>query len=85
VRSIAKSRLPDVDELQVRVMHEPGRVQRPVRVLAPESLVREAAQLRVHQRYQAIESLLIPLTPFTKQRRDVRRVEGHDPDSDENG
>ena len=60
-------------------MHEPGRIERSVRLLALQPMVGQATQFAVHQRHETIQRLLVPLAPSAKQQRNVRLTRGHDP------
>ena len=79
VRPVAKWRVPHVHQLQIRVMNQPGRIQRSVGVLVAQPMVGQTSKLGVHQWDNAIEGLLVAFTPSAKQPGDVRGcVERHE-------
>jgi hypothetical protein len=60
-----------VDEAEVGLMHERGRLQRVVRPLVAKLPCGDATELRIDEWEQLIERGLVATTPIAQQRRDV--------------
>jgi hypothetical protein len=69
-----------IDEPEVDLVNQCGRLQRVADSLAPKLARRNGAQLRVDERQQLIECTAVAATPFAEERRDVTR-RGHQPPS----
>ncbi len=65
-----------IDEPEVQLVDERGRLHAVVRALAQELALRQPMQLRVDGREEPVESLRVPGIPREEQARDVRIARG---------
>ena len=71
VGPIPKVRPSKIDEFEICIVNEPGRVDRAVAGFAPQALMREAAQLGIHHRDELVERGAIAVSPRAEQPCDV--------------
>jgi hypothetical protein len=69
-----------IDQPQVSLVDQRGRLQRVSGSLAPKLARRDAAELRIDEWQQLIECTVVAATPITEQRRDAAG-RGHQPSS----
>ncbi|HEY0283980.1 MAG TPA: hypothetical protein VGC23_01225, partial [Vicinamibacterales bacterium] len=63
----------DIDQAQVHLVDERGRLQAVTRPFAGHAPARDTAQLGVDDRNQPIERRLVALSPLQQERRDLVR------------
>jgi hypothetical protein len=80
MRAVSKAGVAHIYQFQIGVVNESGRIQRLVRALASQALMREASKLLVHQWDEAIQRLSISVTPLAKKACDIGWRRGHECD-----
>src|SRR5690606_16392008 len=74
VRATLELNASAVDELQVRTVHESGRIERVVAPLPHEVLMGRLPQLAVQRRKKPVERLPVPAAPLKEEMRDVEVI-----------
>jgi hypothetical protein len=83
VRAILPLHPVDANEPEIRLVHEPDRIDRVMRPLAPQPDTGERAQLVVDGGHQAVQRLAVAVARRDEQGGDVAGS-GHDPGRDHN-
>ena len=71
VRAVAKASTAQVDQLEIRLMDERRGIQRGARVLVPEALMGDTAEMLVHERDKLVQRVSLPLAPALQELRNV--------------
>jgi hypothetical protein len=71
VRTVSKSGLPRVNQLDVGLMNERGGIQASIRSLATEAAASQLAEPIVDQGHKTVQRLGVAIAPLLEQTRDV--------------